>query len=466
MSTAIWWIRRDLRLNDNPALLAAQKLATHVVPVFILDDKLLKSAYNSSRREAFLKGGLRKLDEDLRTRGGRLILRRDQPLAALTQLISETGASAIFAEEDHSPYARKRDEQILVELPLHLTDGVTVQPPGTVMKNDGIPYTVFTPFNRAWKAAPWPGGPLPTPERILTPHGINGIDFDSWITVSQAIDFLPGETEALRRLAVFVQEKIDEYGDQRNRMDLNGTSELSPYLRFGMISARQAVSAARAAAHAAQSTDGHRLVESWENELVWREFFMHILYHFPHVRRTAYRSDMANILWENDENAFLAWQTGRTGYPVVDAGMRQLLEMGWMHNRARMITASFLVKDLLIDWRWGERHFMQHLLDGDPAANNGGWQWTAGTGTDAAPYFRVFNPTLQGKKFDPHGVYVRRYVSELADVSNEFIHEPWKMPEDVQRRMGCVVGVDYPAPVVDHAAARLSALERYGQRKE
>jgi deoxyribodipyrimidine photo-lyase len=335
-----------------------------------------------------------------------------------------------------------------------------------VLKADGTPYTVYSPFNRTWQSMPWPGEPRPAPERISMPDGIPGMDFASWFTAPLAANFPPGETEALRRLAVFVQDKIDEYGEHRNRMDLEGTSALSPYLRFGMISARQAVSTARYAVSSAQSNQARRSAEIWLNELIWREFYVHILHHYPHVRRTAFREDFAHIRWENNASAFAAWQTGNTGYPVVDAGMRQLLESGWMHNRARMITASFLVKDLLVDWRWGERHFMQHLLDGDPAANNGGWQWTAGTGTDAAPYFRVFNPSLQGKKFDPHGDYIRRYVPELAKVPGAYIHEPWKMPEDVQRQVGCVIGVDYPEPVVDHAAARLRALERYGARGE
>jgi deoxyribodipyrimidine photo-lyase len=466
MNTAIWWIRRDLRLTDNPALTAALEAGEQVLPVFILDEKLLKSPYNSRQRMAFLLGGLRELDKGLQARGGRLILRHGDPRQELATLVDETGAGAIFAEADHSPYARKRDERIQAALPLHLTAGVTVQPPGAVMKTDGTPYTVYTPFSRAWQALPWPGEPRPAPERITTPDGISGLNLEEWIEQTQDAHFLPGEAEGQRRLDAFVENRIDAYGEQRNRMDLAGTSSLSPYLRFGMISARQAVSAARKAIRQSEEAGARRSAETWLNELVWREFYVHILHHFPHVRRTAFRSEMANIGWENDEEAFTAWQTGRTGYPVVDAGMRQLLEMGWMHNRARMITASFLVKDLLIDWRWGERYFMQHLLDGDPAANNGGWQWTAGTGTDAAPYFRVFNPILQGKKFDPQGAYVRRYVSELAHVPDEFIHEPWKMPEDVQRQVGCVIGVDYPEPVVDHAAARLRALERYGARGE
>jgi deoxyribodipyrimidine photo-lyase len=233
-----------------------------------------------------------------------------------------------------------------------------------------------------------------------------------------------------------------------------------------MLSARKAVVGALNAIETAPNAQAQRSAESWLTELIWREFFMAILYHFPDVLQRSFRANLRDIVWENDEAAFAAWCVGRTGYPVVDAAMRQLAQTGWMHNRARMIVASFLVKDLLIDWQWGERWFMQHLVDGDPAANNGGWQWTAGTGTDAAPYFRVFNPTAQGKKHDPNGTHVRRWVPELQRVSDRFIHQPWKMPPDMQREAGCIVGRDYPAPIVDHAWARERALAAYGQARE
>jgi deoxyribodipyrimidine photo-lyase len=233
-----------------------------------------------------------------------------------------------------------------------------------------------------------------------------------------------------------------------------------------MLSARQAAAAAPLAMERAPDAAARQGAETWLNELIWREFYIHILHHFPHVRRHSFRPELEAIPWANDEAAFAAWCAGRTGYPVVDAAMRQLAETGWIHNRARMIVASFLVKDLLIDWRWGERWFMQHLLDGDPAANNGGWQWTASTGTDAAPYFRIFNPVLQGQKFDPDGAYVRPWLPELAGVPGEFIHQPWAMPVEMQRRARCVVGQDYPAPVVDHTQARERTLAAYGQARQ
>jgi deoxyribodipyrimidine photo-lyase len=256
------------------------------------------------------------------------------------------------------------------------------------------------------------------------------------------------------------------YAEARDRMDLDGTSRLSPYLRFGMLSARQAAVMAGLARELAPDEKARRGVDTWLNELIWREFYQAILHHFPHVLERSFRPKLQAIPWDNDRTAFAAWCEGRTGYPVIDAAMRQLTHTGWMHNRARMIVASFLVKDLLIDWRWGERFFMQHLVDGDPAANNGGWQWTAGTGTDAAPYFRIFNPVTQGKKCDPQGGYVRRWVPELAQVPDRFIHEPWKMPAETQQSIGCVVGQDYPKPIVDHAWARERALAAYATAKQ
>jgi deoxyribodipyrimidine photo-lyase len=282
------------------------------------------------------------------------------------------------------------------------------------------------------------------------------------------VPFPPGDAEAQRRLQAFVHgddPPIARYAEARDRLDMEGTSRLSPYLHLGMLSPHQAVAAALDVTSTAPSPEAKQGAQSWLNELVWREFYVHILYHFPHVLRQSFRANLRAIAWDNDEGAFAAWCEGKTGYPVVDAGMRQLLETGWMHNRARMITASFLVKDLLIDWRWGERYFAQHLVDGDRAANNGGWQWTAGTGTDAAPYFRIFNPVLQGKRHDPQGAYTRRWVPELVHVPDRFIHEPWKMPSEVQQEVGCTIGKDYPLPIVDHRWARERALAAYAQAR-
>jgi deoxyribodipyrimidine photo-lyase len=415
---------------------------------------------------SFLFDGLRRLDEDLQAIGSQLIVRHGQPLTELRRMMAEVGAGAIFAEEDFSPYARRRDAQIGRELNLKLFAGLTVYPPEAILKEDGTAYTVFTPYSRQWKRMP----PVSVRDILATPARMAALPllFSEPISrvpaIKPRVSFVAGEAEGQRRLKAFSQgvwAPIYQYEEGRNLMGSDGTSQLSPYLRFGMISARQAVVAAYEARQAAPGSRAASSAETWLNELIWREFYASILYHFPQVRSQSFRPALQNIIWENDVTQFDRWCLGLTGYPVVDAAMRQLTETGWMHNRGRMITASFLVKHLLIDWRWGERWFMQKLVDGDPAANNGGWQWTAGTGTDAAPYFRVFNPILQGKKFDKEGSYVRRWVPELARVPLKYLHAPWEMPGEIQRQIGCLIGRDYPGPAVDHAAARERALRAY-----
>ncbi len=463
MHKAIWWIRRDLRLNQNQALAAALRAAEQVLPVFILDPVLQSSPYAGERRRAFLRDGLRALEMDLRARGSYLIVREGSAVETLARLQVENGVDAIFAEADISPYARRRDAEVAARLPLRLRGGLTLLPPEVIHKQDGTPYVVFTPFSRAWHALPqltadelWSA-----PARIPTPSGIASLPIEAEnleSKVSSNGSFPPGETAARQRLEQFIESAIGVYDTARDRMALNGTSKLSPYLRFGMISVQEAALAALKARTCARNSQG---AETWLNEILWREFYSYILYHFPHVRRGSFRPVFNAIPWRNDAEEFNAWQEGRTGYPIIDAAMRQLHATGWMHNRARMIAASFLTKDLLIDWRWGERIFMQQLLDGDPASNNGGWQWAAGTGTDAAPYFRIFNPVRQGEKFDPDGDYIRDWIPELARVPTQYIHQPWMMPHMLQREVGCIIGETYPAPLVDHAEARKRTLAAY-----
>jgi deoxyribodipyrimidine photo-lyase len=489
MKRAIWWLRRDLRLIDNQALTGALEQAGEVVPVFIIDPQLLASRYASEKRLAFLFEGLRALQVDLRQRGSYLLVRRGDPLLELRRLREESGAEAIFAEPDYSPYARRRDERIERELPLQWAGSPAVFPPGLVMKSNGSPFTVFTPFSKAWKALPGLHGGLNVqpPDHITTPDGLETFPIPDEPLLGDQVPFPAGEAEAQQRLKRFLglrrgasshaerrlemlaylddpdaSAAVARYAQWRDRVDLAGTAQLSPYLRFGMLSARQVAHAALAALQDAADDEARMGIETWLNELIWRDFYIHILYHFPRVRQENFR--MPGIQWDNNANGFAAWCKGKTGYPIVDAAMRQLVESGWMHNRARMITASFLTKDLLIDWRWGEQFFMQHLVDGDPAANNGGWQWTAGTGTDAAPYFRIFNPVSQGKSHDPQGTYTRHWLPELRRVPDGYLQEPWLMPVEVQRASACVIGVDYPAPLVDHSAARERALKVYGKK--
>lgn len=460
MTTAIWWIRRDLRQHDNQTLTTALT-HHHVIPTFILDPVLLATSH---KRVAFLLDGLRQLNDDLRAHGSYLIVRQGDPVTVLTQLQAQTDAVAIYAEADYSPYARRRDARVAAHLPLYLCPGLTIQPVTATMKKNGQPYTVFTPFSKSWLNLPPANIVQPAPTQIHTPSGLTSQPIPDQPQLPTTVPFIAGETTARDILNTFtIDGAIYDYADQRDRMDLDGTARLSPYLRFGMISATTCIAAARDALDRAPDENGRISVRTWINELVWREFYIYILYHFPHVHQGNFRAKYDHIPWRNHPDEFTAWCQGQTGYPIVDAAMRQLSHTGWMHNRARMIVASFLVKDLLVDWRWGQKWFGEHLLDGDPAANNGGWQWSAGTGTDAAPYFRIFNPTTQGKKFDPDGRYIRTWLPELALVPPKYIHTPAQMPIDLQTKISCHIGTDYPPPLVDHKLARQRTLAVYKQ---
>ncbi len=461
MAGVLWWIRRDVRLDDNLVIQHARSSGYAIIPVFILDPHILEQA--APPHQNFLFEGLQYLDSRLtQEHRARLIVRQGKPAEELARLIHETGATKILAEEDYSPYARRRDQEVAEHARLEVVTGATIHHPSVVTHSDGRPYKVYSAFSRAWKALPFPGRSFPgEPATFVSLPGLDSLPLP---TGTQSPKFPAGEAEAARRLSSFMSGPILSYASHRDRLDLDGTSGLSPYLRFGMLSPRKAAWEAQAAIESGgpEAAPGPR---KWLDELIWREFNYNIVYHFPHVLKESFNRMLGAIPWRDDPLALHAWQEGLTGYPVVDACMRQLLETGWMNNRGRMITASFLSKDLLINWQEGERWFMRHLVDGDPAQNTCGWQWTAGVGMDAAPYFRIFNPVSQGMKFDPDGNFIRRWIPELRHVPVEYIHQPWLMPEGAQSTARCYIGKDYPAPLVDHREAKERALMKFRNQK-
>ncbi|CAG0951707.1 Deoxyribodipyrimidine photo-lyase [Anaerolineae bacterium] len=474
MDTAIWWIRRDLRLNDNTALYAALTTAAIVIPVFILDDRLLHAPRLKGARTAWMLQGLQVLDQDIQRLGGRLIVRHGPPVSEMLAVCHESGAAAVFWNRDYSPYALKRDQSVRQALnkagvSTHDFKDLILHEPNEIPTRTGKPYEVYTPFSKAWHAVPKPprlpdlerselkrlnppiglrSDPLPTPEEL-------------GITAAPAPIVPPGEKPALNRLADFLHKPVYGYKEGRNDLPSPATSILSPYLRWGMISPRVCLGEAQRVLERTPDPEARGGIVSWISELIWREFNYSILINHPRIVRQNFRPQYDAIQWGNNPQWLDAWQSAQTGYPIVDAAIRQLLEAGWMHNRARMIVASFLCKDLLIDWRQGEAFFMRHLLDGDLANNVGGWQWTAGTGTDAAPYFRIFNPHAQSQKYDPQGEYIKTYVPALKNVPPAYIHAPHLMPRTLQERTGCVIGQDYPLPIVHHDQQRPKALMMY-----
>jgi len=332
-----------------------------------------------------------------------------------------------------------------------------------VSKSDGTPYTVYTPFRNTWRANI---DRVPDPlTKVRTLPPLNGIDGLGSLPKFTSVENDAGERTALTRLRLFLNERAARYHVQRDIPGVDGTSRLSADLAHGTISIRRVFRDARTAAEKA-SGGARKGFETFLDELIWREFYYRILSAFPHVTRRSFRTPMDRIRWSGNQAHFSAWCEGRTGYPIVDAGMRQLIAEGWMHNRVRMIVASFLTKDLHLNWQWGERYFLEHLIDADIASNNGGWQWTAGTGTDASPWFRIFNPVLQAEKFDPQGDYVRKYVPELRTLPRNAIHKPWVLSHEEQKSVGVRIGVEYPAPIVDHGKERKTALRLYREATE
>lgn len=462
--TAIVWFRRDLRLHDHPALVAAAS-AERLVPLYVLDPGLLAGRFASPTRTWFLLGTVAALRASLRSIGSDLVVRVGDPREIVPAMASAVGAAGVWVSRDHGPYGRSRDRAVAEALRAagvdwHPHPGVLVHEPDAIATRHGTPYTVYSPFRRAWASLERrdvlgePAGLPPLPDiragRIPTLRAL-GLG-DGPLADPGSLPG-PGEAAARQRLSRWLDRGLEAYATGRDRLDdVDGTSRLSADLHLGTLSPLEVL------VRSEGPGDGRR---TFGNELAWREFYAHVLFHRPDVARRSFRPAFDRIPWRDDAVGFDAWRTGQTGYPVVDAGMRQLAASGWMHNRARMIVASFLTKHLLIDWRAGEGWFMRTLIDGDVASNNGGWQWAASTGTDPQPYFRIFNPVLQGRRHDPDGAYVRRWVPELAAVPTARIHAPSDMTTAEQAAAGCRIGIDYPAPIVDHGAARARALAAY-----
>jgi deoxyribodipyrimidine photo-lyase len=474
---ALVWFRRDLRDFDHAALHAALGCEREVHCAFVFDREILDPLPDpADRRVEFIRDSVVELDAALRRRGGGLIVRHGPARAEIPELAVALRAGAVYAGRDYEPAAQERDAAVAAALARHgialrtVKDHVIFER-DEILSQAGKPFTVFTPYRTAWlraltpeqlrrrDVAPPPGVFLPPPEAL-----------DRGVPTLAALGFRPTDLAALgvvggmgggaARFRDF-RRRIERYRDTRDYPAIKGPAYLSVHLRFGTVSIRELVAYAHARALEADGAGA----ATWLSELVWREFYAQLLWHHPHVVERAFRPEFEALAFPSDPARLAAWQEGRTGYPIVDAAMRQLNATGYMHNRLRMIAASFLVKDLLVDWRLGERYFAQRLLDYDLASNNGNWQWAASTGCDAQPYFRIFNPVTQSERFDAEGRFIRRYVPELAALDGRQIHAPWRVAEAVQRAKGVVIGRDYPPPIVDHASARKQALALYDRAR-
>ena len=473
---ALVWFRRDLRADDHAALAHALGHHERVWCVFVFDreilDPLLATGLTADRRVEFILRAVEELDAVLRTRGGGLIVRHGFAREEIPRLAAELGVTAVCANRDYEPAARERDAEVARRL---VADGrewrdfkdQVIFERDEVLTGGGKPYGVFTPYRNAWLKRLTPADLAPhdtggLPGRLMpAPPGpaLPTLESLGFAPTNLAALALPTGMSGARRLLDDFLERMDDYADRRDFPAQKGPSYLSAHLRFGTVPVRELV----AAAHSRTLGPGGRGAATWLGELIWREFYQMLLWHHPRVLTRCYKPEFDGLAWDEDAELFAAWCEGRTGYPLVDAAMRQLAATGYMHNRLRMVAASFLAKDLGLDWRLGERHFAEQLLDFDLAANNGGWQWAASTGCDAQPWFRIFNPVTQSEKFDADGRFIRRYVPELEAVPAKHIHAPWRMDAATQAACGAVVGRDYPAPVVDHAVARQRTLERYGK---
>ncbi|QPJ60725.1 MAG: deoxyribodipyrimidine photo-lyase [Candidatus Nitronauta litoralis] len=462
---AICWIRRDLRLSDHRALYEACRVSKQVSVVFVYDETILKKLKDrDDRRVTFIYECLNEIDKKLRDKGSALITVKGDPCVEIPELAAELGVDGVFCNRDYEPAAKERDEFVGDRLKglgisfQSFKDQVVFERL-EITTQAGHPFRVFTPYKNAWLKKVTEEGyreyrpnlkklsPLKNINKFVKPFDLKSIGFEKaslWIE--------PGEQEGGKRFRKFLK-CVGQYNESRDFPFINGTSGLSVHLRFGTVSIRKLVKGALE-----QDSKGAQV---WLSELIWREFYQMILDRFPRVVEQTFIPKFNQIKWSGGDRFFKAWCIGQTGYPLVDAAMRQFNATGWMHNRLRMVVASFLVKDLLVDWRKGEAYFARFLLDFDLAANNGGWQWCASTGCDAQPWFRIFNPITQSTRFDPDGKFIRANVPELKNFSNKEIHFPSKCRKEAQLKAGCLIGKDYPEPLVDHSTQRLLALDLY-----
>lgn len=448
-------------MHDHPALATAAANG-QIIPLFIFDDVQLKSRHAGANRTRFLLQSLKDLRDSLQKLGGDLVLRSGRPEDVLTQLAAEFKAEAVLCTADYTPYARQRDARVATALAAHniaftaLPGRLIVDSLDGITTKTGKAYSVFTPFFKYWQTLNR-RDLAEVPTRITLPDGVNTGNLPNVSDIANTNGLSPnalpgGETAGRERLQLFLSNGIEQYANDDNDLGSDGTSRISAYLHFGCLSPREIE-------EMLPPGDGPM---RWHRQLAWREFYNYIIYKFPENGRHEFQERFRTLEWSYDESLLQAWADGLTGYPIVDAAMRQLKQEGWMHNRGRLIVGSFLTKDLALDWRLGEQHFMRMLIDGDQANNNGNWQWIASVGVDPAPVFRrLYNPASQQGRHDPSGIYVRRYIHELANVPNRFLAEPWKMNPAEQQTAGCIIGKDYPEPIVDHASARVATLERF-----
>ena len=472
ISPVVVWFRRDLRLSDHPALKAAIETGAPIIPVYVLDDASSGDWRAGGASRWWLAQSLRSLDESMRKLGSRLLLRRGEAAKALASLANEAEASAVYFTRAYEPFQRRLEDRLKNELGVHGVEchrfgGQILLEPERLLNKSGEAFRVYSAFHRALAAQDRILRPLPAPAKLSAPDRWPESEiledwkleptYPDWAGGLRAA-WTAGEVAARCRLTNFIGGMIQDYARHRNSPGMDGTSKLSPHLAFGELSPRQVWHAVLAAAQAAGEPS---LGDAYLREMTWREFSYHLLFHFPELPEKPLKPQFERFPWRSDDGTLRAWQKGKTGYPIVDAGMRQLWQTGWMHNRVRMITASFLIKHLLIPWQTGEAWFWDTLVDADLANNAASWQWVAGSGVDATPYFRIFNPVLQGEKFDPDGDYVRRFCPELAEVPASVVHKPWQADPATLAKAGVELGKTYPCPIVDHNRARQRALAAY-----